>query len=273
MKKILSVIGGFFIAIWRWIKETAWVQPLLIVGIIFGVIFSIPSIVSGIQSIEEKNKSAETYYKKHQVSLKGAENSAADKLLQEIEDNENRVSTSLQGQKFILVFVQKDGNCLACTEAREGFEYLAGDGKKLLQGEQKFAIKTIFVDEELKRKHKEDWKKEGTVAEDNTADTAFEAFLDRNFANFERFAGNAQATNFYINGGITDNQINDIESAKIEKFQTPTMIQVDFSIENGGVTNVFIGLNAGGDTKLDKAAYLADAWNYTGIFGENYSPN
>lgn len=271
MKKILSVIGGFFVAIWRWIKETAWVQPLLIVGIIFGVIFAIPSVVDGIKAIDERNNSAETYYKKFQVSLRGAENSAADKLLQEIKDNEDNKKTTLDGQKFILVFVQKDGNCAACTAAREGFEYLTGDGKTLLDDGKKFTIKTIFVDEELTKRYKEDWKKEGSVKEDDQASTAFEAFLDRNFDKFENFAGQAQETDFFLNGGISETQIADLESAEKNKFQTPTMIQVDFSIPEGGVTNVFIGVNAKGDTKLDKAQYLADAWNYKGIFGPNYS--
>ena len=50
MGKVLKVIGTPFIKLWTWIKETAWVQPLLIVGIIFAVIFSIPSITSWVQS-------------------------------------------------------------------------------------------------------------------------------------------------------------------------------------------------------------------------------
>ena len=44
MMKILKVIATPFVALWRWIKETAWVQPLLIVGCIFAVIFSIPCL-------------------------------------------------------------------------------------------------------------------------------------------------------------------------------------------------------------------------------------
>ena len=35
--KVLKILATPFIAIWRWIKETAWVQPLLIVGLIFGI--------------------------------------------------------------------------------------------------------------------------------------------------------------------------------------------------------------------------------------------
>ena len=40
-----------FVKIWDWIKETAWIQPLLIVGIVFGIIFSISPLVSWIQGI------------------------------------------------------------------------------------------------------------------------------------------------------------------------------------------------------------------------------
>ena len=47
---VLKKLGTPFVALWRWIKETAWVQPLLIVGVIFAIIFSIPSITSWVQS-------------------------------------------------------------------------------------------------------------------------------------------------------------------------------------------------------------------------------
>jgi len=266
MKKVLSVIGGFFIGIWRWIKETAWVQPLLIVGIIFGVIFAIPSVVDGIKAIEDRNNSAETYYKKYQVSLAGAENSAADKLFKEIKSNSEGTSASLSGQKFFLVFVQKDNACAACTAAKDGFEYLAGDGKTLIQGE-KLAIKTIFVDQDTKK----DWEKPGSFAGDDNEKSAFAAFLARNFSSFEEYAGEAYETHFYLNGGITETQIDDIYSASKEKFQTPTIFQVDFTDGYNGVSNVFIGVNAQQDTRLSKAQYLADAWNYQGIFGPNYT--
>lgn len=267
MKKILGAIGGFFVAIWRWIKETAWVQPLLIVGLIFAVIFSIPSVVDGFRKIDERNNSAQKYYKQFQVSLVGAENSAADKLLDEIKQNSQGESESLKGHKFFLVFVQKDDACAGCTNAREGFEYLAGDGKTLLEDGRKVELKTIFVDQELTKKNKEDWKKEDTDPVDNYAETAFEAFLLRNQARFEEYAGDAINSHFYINDGITDQQIEDIESADVNRFQTPTVFQVDFTDKapEPGVTNVFIGVQ--GEKKLDRAKFIADAWNYKGQFG------
>lgn len=273
MKKVLSVIGGFFVSIWRWIKETAWVQPLLIVGIIFGVIFSIPSVVDGIRAIDEKRNSAETYYKKYKVSLTGAENSQADKLLKEIKDNEDGNSTTLAGKKFFLVFVSS--TCSACESAREGFEYLTDDGKSLIKDGKNVTIKTIFTDEEFKKKDKEDWKGDKTDSIDNFAETAFEAFLLRNFAYFETYAGAIHETDYYVNGKITDTEVEEIESADVTKFKVPTVIQVDFTGEarKDGVTNVFIynESNVLGSTKRAKGEYLAAAWNYDGMFGPNYN--
>ena len=49
MDKFFIAIGRFFKKIWEWIKSTAWVQPLLIVAIIFGVIFSINTITNAIK--------------------------------------------------------------------------------------------------------------------------------------------------------------------------------------------------------------------------------
>lgn len=268
MKKVLSVIGSFFVKIWRWIKETAWVQPLLIVGIIFGVIFSIPSIVDGVKSISEKNKSAETYYKKYKVSLEGAEKSDADKLMKDIKDNHEKNSTSLKDQKFFLVFVSS--TCAACESAREGFEYLQGDGKKLMKDE-KLVFKTIFVDEEID-KGKEDWKKEDTVKEDNSASSQFEAFLIRNGLVIDLFASIIDSTKLYMNKKITDAEISDLADSPTDKskFKVPTIIQVDFTAEGPGIKEVFI-YNEPGTTKLDKGQYLADAWFGTGMFGPNYS--
>lgn len=271
MKKVLSVIGGFFVAIWRWIKETAWVQPLIIVGIIFGVIFSIPAVVDWANAIEEKNNSAETYYRKFRQSLLRAENSAADKLINEIKDNSDGESDSLANQKFFLAFISKD--CESCKQAREGFEYFISNSSILAKDNRSVNLKTIFVDEDSdwEEKNKEDWKKDNTVTVDNAASTAFGAFLDRNFAILEGLAADIENTDFYLNGGITDAQKEDFTSGKIDSFVTPTILLVDFAGEGkSGVTNVMVGFN-GGSSKLERSTYLANAWNYEGRFGPNYT--
>ncbi len=69
MDKLFKAIGGFFKKIWEWIRQTAWVQPLLIVGIIFGLIFSINPIISAIQSAVNASNDGEFYYN-HRVEYR-----------------------------------------------------------------------------------------------------------------------------------------------------------------------------------------------------------
>ena len=55
MKKVLNAIKKGFLGVIGWIKNTAWVQPLLIVGAIFGLIMSIKEKASRVQFIAPKN--------------------------------------------------------------------------------------------------------------------------------------------------------------------------------------------------------------------------
>ena len=106
---VLSAIGRFFKKIWDWIKQTAWIQPLLIVGIIFGVIFSIPSIVEGIKNGKAKRTGAEYYYINHQLKLAGDEDSKAEKvtkaLTEIMEDSSATPDTGIKESKFFLVLL------------------------------------------------------------------------------------------------------------------------------------------------------------------------
>ncbi len=88
---ILKAIGAFFVKIWRWIKDTAWVQPLLIVGAIFAVIFSIPYITDWANSFNLT--STNSFYNAQKRNLEGetddrqASDSPADKLANSIQTN------------------------------------------------------------------------------------------------------------------------------------------------------------------------------------------
>ena len=67
MKRVLNAIGGFFKKIGRWIKETAWIQPVLIVGAIFGLIMSIKPISNWITGLT-KVTSESNFYKTNLVN-------------------------------------------------------------------------------------------------------------------------------------------------------------------------------------------------------------
>jgi hypothetical protein len=262
MKKFFKAIGGFFVRIWRWIKNTAWIQPLLIVGLIFAVIFSITPIYNGIKDLNDKRNSPDAYYRKYQVSLKAGENSDAQKLLDEIYANENGMSTSMTGQKFFLSFVQGDSKCSACDSAQEGFSKLESYSKDKLGGNA-FNLKTIFVDEETK----EDWKKDDNKMDDECK-SAFDALLVRNILYFEEYAGSAQNSNYFINDGIDESTILKIQEANVDTFLTPTIILVDFTddVTAKGVQTAFISVK--GSNSVQKAEFLLDAWLYRNDFGE-----
>lgn len=256
MKRILSAIGGFFVRIGRWIKETAWIQPLLIVGVIFGVIFSIPSIVGVIEKANDERNSPYTFYKKHSISLKGGKDSRAQKLFDEVYDNEQGSSTTLKGQKFFITFVQK--TCSACEDAQPAFAKLLGQ----TIGGAKFDFKTVLVDQDTGV----DYSKVTGIT------SAFDEFLqnENNVVKFEGYAG--VATDSYyknVSNAITDEQINAIEAATIDTFLTPTILLVDFTDDakkpSEGVTSVFVGVE--GENQSDRENTLKDAWNYTGKFG------
>lgn len=65
--KILKKIGNFFVKIWQWFKETAWIQVLLIVGVVIGVVVSIPPIVKGITKLVDGTHK-NTFYKDNRIT-------------------------------------------------------------------------------------------------------------------------------------------------------------------------------------------------------------
>ncbi len=288
---ILKAIGGLFARLWRWIKETAWVQPLLIVGAIFAIIFSIPRITSWVQSFGIGTSNA--YYNQYRVSLNGetmdeSYGTAADKLVKTVNDwsnfagDENYYLTydeyraalekstdnPLQyGEKYFLVFVEEE--CTACDTAKPGFStlqdnwntsYVTVESKKsktLLP----FKMHTIYADE----------------ASDNDSDyeieeqkKAFVRFLEKFHNNdfFERAGGRlSEETPYRSNAGLESNSNYDyFTNADTTNFSTPTILLIDYSEEafdlgRPGVSEVLFGVSGDGD--YAKATLLLNMWNHT----------
>lgn len=71
MDKFFGMIGRFFKSIWEWIKTTAWVQPLLIVVIVFTIIFSFSAnspLMKWLKSISNSDPTGE-FYDKHDADF------------------------------------------------------------------------------------------------------------------------------------------------------------------------------------------------------------
>ena len=276
---VLTAIGRFFKKIWDWIKQTAWIQPLLIVGIIFGVIFSIPSIVKAVNASKKEKSTYNTYYHNYKYTLEGHYDedgkytSPADEFTYALEglfdgkDEEFKKSYGDLGDKFFVAYVAKD--CEKCDEAKDGFstfeKKLNKDSNKAYQSltgeDEEFHLVTIFTDDE------------NDQTEDNKS--AFVYYLERHQSFFESAGSVAYVTPYYENGHLSDSDLEALETADPDNFLTPTIFLVELSDKaaksklSGGVTEIMFGVD--GSDKNEKARTLLDCWNHDGDFSYNPS--
>ena len=265
---IIAAIGAFFKKIWDWIKQTAWIQPLLIVGLIFGVIFSIKPIVDAAKAGSEQRKRASTFYNNYQLSLEGGADSEADKLTYTLEEVMNNSSADIssikdkngkQMYKFFLAYVAE--TCPNCDEARDGFDILLSNNKDFVSKDYDFNLITIFADQET------------SETEENK--TAFVKYLERHQSFFEDCGSRAEDTPYKTNKPLSDTDLEYLSTSDPDNFLTPTILLVELSSDPDqrghgfqvGVTEVMFGVE--GDKAYDKAQTLYDCWNHTGKFSYN----
>lgn len=266
---VLLAIGRFFKKIWDWIKQTAWIQPLLIVGIIFGVITSIRPIIDLAKTNKAKRNEYNTFFTQYRLSLKDAANekSEADELTSKLFDimdlsdsDQDAALSSFKenysdkcGEKFFLAYVAKD--CSNCADAKDAFAYFKDN---LLPEGDEFHLVTIFGDEEK-------------YSDSEPEDTPFYDYCKNHQDFFTSVADVVVDTPYYSNDKITDSDLTSLIDGDNTVILTPTIFLVELGegIVNKGVTEVMIGIP--GDGKYEKAQQLADCWNHKGDFTDNES--
>ena len=271
MKKVLRAIGGFFAKIGRWIANTAWIQPLLIVGGIFAVIFSIPYIKSAIDEAVAANQVDENlqYYKNRAISLDGAEKqeSRLDKLFTYLETEDYAKVKSEFGEKFFLTFVSE--SCSACKEGAPGFSKLDNEFRTWgLQGNYK--LHSVMVDttnDDGDYLAKEVLKNHSVLFEALAGDFG-EDFID-NYALYKNFSSSASSLASSITALAT--AVND----NGEGFETPTTFFIDVTeeglqreVSSHGVTAIFFNYATyvSDSTAFNKGKFLQHCWNYDDVF-------
>ena len=282
MKNVLRAIGGFFAKIGRWIANTAWIQPLLIVGGIFGIIFSIPYIKKGIDGLVAANQTDDKieYYKSRAISLDNAEdhNSDFDKLLTWLEEGNETEIKNKYGEKFFLSFVTED--CSYCKECVAGFESLDSNFHEWeldKDNAPKFNLVSVMVD---------------TTNDDGKylAKYVFEEHQEL----FDEIVGEfSEYEDYPLLKNVTNDQKSSLKSS-IEKLQnaiddngegleTPTTFMIDLTatgdaaeVNVHGVTAIFFNytdlLTTAGyneQTAYYKGKFLADCWSYDNLFDKN----
>lgn len=98
LKKVLTAIGHFFRNIWRYIMTNAWIQPILIVALIFAMIF-------GLTAIPDLAKTVKSWFddkSDEKIQYKYRDTVDYDEFMELYEGNE----------KFVIVFGADDcSNC------------------------------------------------------------------------------------------------------------------------------------------------------------------
>ena len=288
--KFLKIIATPFIRIGRWIKETAWVQPLLIVGCIFAVIFSIPYIVRGIQNLSSGEDDNMAYYNDRKISMHGAYDRKGDAydFLTSFEEvslaftsyqmnHENEEYNSSEdmaviddfvdtyGEKFFFV-LSKDG-CDACDALSSAFQYLEDNSSTYsVTG---LDVKTIITDEDM-----------GDEADEYKNTSAFEELYNYTSGAFDQFYSAGYYGSYY-SANISDvsgyrTNLDTLHAEDINNMQVPLLVLIDLS-KNYDEANNFVGFNnqslyaasqvlfsVDGDTDGEKSIQLANCWNYTG---------
>lgn len=285
MKKVFRAIGGFFAKIGRWIANTAWIQPLLIVGGIFAVIFSIPYIKRGIEGLINANKvdADLEYYKAQKLDLSGAETgeSQVDKLLTYLEDKDYESVTKDFAEKFYVTFVSN--TCGSCKDAVGAFKYFDGHKSELnIEGDVKFY--TIFIDTMGGENDKVNLTKKVFENHEDLFDNIVAQFAENeDYPLLKNVNSSARSTLKSSIEALSKAVTGDTD------IQTPTTFMIDLTNTGKaqesfvyGVTALFFSINdlidQSEDTKYDtndftKAKVLANCWNYSDIFDVNYENN
>ena len=278
--KVLRAIGGFFAKIGRWIANTAWIQPLLIVGGIFGIIFSIPYIKDAIEKASVDNTDYDyAYYSGKALSLE--KDGQADRLFGYLENEETDKIDEEFGKQFFVTFVKE--TCDYCKECVDGFQEfenkfssytLDDEGTKL---ENSFKLYTILVD-----KADDDGKYYAKQRYDDHKD-----FFDRIVGTF----ADTRGANEYALYKTLPSKASDIKS-KLEKMLDATssvdgeidtpftfmydskMAEDNTRINESGVSAVFFNyvdlVTANEKNAYTKGLLLRDCWSYTRVFDPTY---
>ncbi|MEG1222863.1 MAG: hypothetical protein RR342_04205 [Bacilli bacterium] len=257
-----------FVKFWNWIKETAWIQPLLIVGVVFAVIFSLSPIIGAIQGAKTDENATVAFYEGYKASLEGIITTKEDKsnagqlfanmiaASTETGTKHDEAVKKLPAEKFFLTFVKKD--CTGCTEAKQGFDVLQKNWNNdyyVPVDKAPFKMVTIFVDE--------------AVTDATTKNTGFDALLTKYCNFFEIASSNINDTPYFLNGKIDASSLGIFESADSTAFLSPTICLIDYTnTGSNGVSELMFNVpGQKGETGDNaKARTLIDCWNGTGDF-------
>ena len=291
---VLRAIGAFFARIGRWIRDTAWVQPLLIVGGIFAIIFSIPSITKWVQSWFSTGDAAVSFYKNSgykKLDNGGSDGvgSDADKLLSFIfSEDKTDAQYKQYGEKFFVTFVQED--CSTCSSIYKGWK-TAKDNWGKASGFK--SVKNTSTNEVIYTASKGDFKMYTIFVDQKNSDDKnyfwqlHDKIYSTQWSDLSTLENPYTANNTSVKyDGLASSEEEDLSGGSV--FTTPTTLlfdrkfaesgdldkrgyfAVNDSIAKYGISEIIFDIpdKAGqaSGTPLAKARTLWDCWNHIGDF-------
>lgn len=280
----LKKLGTPFVALWRWIKETAWVQPLLIVGVIFAIIFSIPSITSWVQSWDFGDDKY-NWLENKQLSLEGItdekiDGEAADffSTFEEAQsfwknDNKDEARKTMKSytgdaDKLFLYFVQEQESASNINEANKYLVEEAWKNKVTSRAEEagievkgSFQYRTIFTDQTIEDKDGEYIYESHTAFEYLLKSREFESFYSTIYSAYQNTAYYQNIIADKVTGVQLDSYQSSINSLRTTTNPSaPTLFIIDLSdnSKNDIVSNIVFSID--GSDKYARADFLANAW-------------
>jgi len=269
--KILRAIGHFFAKIGRWIANTAWVQPLLIVGGIFAIIFSIPYIKRGFENLFKNDTDTDyQWYEGKALSLE--ENGQADRLLGYLESYDSKNASKIKdefGSKFFLSFSKQ--SCSNCKDAVEGYVNASDNGYV-----KDFKFYTILVDK-MDSDGKEYLAKPIYAKHTGLFEQLVEYYGECDSNDYPLYR-NLELKNksSIVTSMKTKSSKLDVASTSDEGLDTPLTFLVDLEkAEKGyyhtnGITQLFYNYIdfdfSDSPNSATKGMVVRDIWNYQGIF-------
>lgn len=283
MKEFWKKFASPFVAVGRWVKDTAWVQPLLIVGVIFGIIFSIPSISKAIQEA-----TAETdieWYALKQLSLDGTadKNSAADTFFEDYvkaqeywsENNHDEARNVMKKysneDRFILFFVQSD--CSTCEDTQEAAEYLVDNWDALINNETSatymgFSYQSIICDQIVENNEQYETRKpfEYLYGNSNYYQFIYDANTAGTKSNYYRFGTESSTIKSNLENLV---KLDEASQTFSSNFQTPMIVEINLTEDNKSeyiISNILYKLI--GDDVYERSEFLVKLWKRKDVFSD-----
>lgn len=130
----------FFLNIWIWFKETAWIQVVLVVVLVFGVVISIPLIVRAATTEKPNSDVALEYYKGKRKNVTDVNNAAKD-------SSKNIKDGSSENVYTTIFYYSEDASNKALSINKAFSDQIFGGNNPLRNAERTFYTVDLTRDE------------------------------------------------------------------------------------------------------------------------------